>query len=118
MVSNNGTTKMSNMLPDITVTANARRRKRAWTLSINGQVATTIIAAQTIERRNGRRIQNEAAISTAISSTESTVRVRSRRVAGVGAVSVIACPSPVGAIPGGHAHNPEEQAVGQRLSGH
>ena len=59
-------------------TASARLRILCCSLIINGHVATTIIAAQTIASRNGRRTQNDAPMSINISSTASTVRVRSR----------------------------------------
>ena len=59
-------------------TASARLRILCCSLIINGHVATTIIAAQTIAEQNGRRTQNEAPMRIIISSTASTVRVRSR----------------------------------------
>jgi hypothetical protein len=48
-----------------------------------GQVGTTIMVAQTIAPRNGRRIQNDAAINPPMKSTASVVRVRSEEVDGI-----------------------------------
>ena len=73
-----GTTSTSSIAPVISATASPRRRTRRCTASSTGHVATTIIAAHTVDSRNGRRIQNDAAISIAINATASTVRVRSR----------------------------------------
>ena len=62
----------------MTMTASARLfQSRAWILSISGQVATTIMVAQTAAGRNGCRIQNEAAVSPTIRKTAKVVRVRS-----------------------------------------
>ena len=84
-----GTTNTRTIAPDMIVTARARLRSQACSLSIIGHVATTIIAAQMIESRNGRRIQNEAPMRITISSTASTVRVRSRWVLELGSLAVM-----------------------------
>ena len=63
----------------MTVTATQRRPPaRRCTLIMSGQVATTIMIAQMIAPRNGRRIQSEAAISPPITITVSRMRVSSR----------------------------------------
>src|ERR1700747_3640428 len=65
--SERGTTKTSRSTMVMTMTASARLfQSRAWILSISGQVATTIMVAQTAAGRNGCRIQNEAAASPTI----------------------------------------------------
>ena len=89
IASTSGTTNTRTIAPDMSVTAKARLRSQACSLSIIGHVATTIIAAQMIESRNGRKTQNEAPMRITISSTASTVRVRSRWVLGLGPLSVI-----------------------------
>ena len=73
----------------MTATASDRRRIMAWTLSMAGHVATTIITDHATDSRNGRNIQNTALISKSISSTDSTVSVRSRRKTGAWGGSVI-----------------------------
>ncbi len=60
IASTSGTTKTRIIAPVMIVTARARLRSRSCSLSIIGHVATTIIAAQMIDSRNGLRIQNEA----------------------------------------------------------
>src|SRR5690349_21066830 len=52
-----GATNTISIRPDITATASERRRVIAWTLSMAGHVATTIITDHATESRNGRRIQ-------------------------------------------------------------
>ena len=85
IISSTGAKNTTSMASDITATASARRRNRACTLSIKGQVATTIIIAQTNDNRNGRSTQNDARISITISSTANTERGTSRSITGVGA---------------------------------
>jgi hypothetical protein len=80
IASTSGTTNTRTIAPVMIVTAKARLRNRCCSLSIIGHVATTIIAAQMIASRNGRKIQNDAPMSMTISSTASTVCVRSRFV--------------------------------------
>lgn len=63
----------------ITVTASARLPWRVgWTRSVSGQVATTIIVAQTVASKNGRSTQKLPAINPPIASTARMVRERSR----------------------------------------
>ena len=58
MANENGTTNIANKRRVIPVTASHRRPCiQPWSLSRNGQVATTIIVAHTIAVRNGKRIQ-------------------------------------------------------------
>src|SRR5262245_36622755 len=64
IASENGTANTNRIDKVIRVTATHRRpHKKASTFSINGQAATAIIVAQSIAGRNGRRIQNDAAMS-------------------------------------------------------
>ena len=82
--SESGTTSTRSSPRVITVTARARLfHSRACTQSISCQVATTIMVAQTTAGRNGRKIQNDAAMSAAMNSTASVVRVRSRCKSGM-----------------------------------
>src|SRR5215216_1918318 len=68
----NGTMKTNSNARVITVTAKYRfPHSTAWARSINGQVATTIIVAQTSAGTNGRKIQNDAAMRPTMKSTES-----------------------------------------------
>src|SRR6185436_2449041 len=85
IASSNGTTNTSTITPDMMATAKPRRRNLFCSLSIMGHVATTIIIAQIVERRNGRSIQNEPPTSAIISKIASNVRVRSGRGTVVGA---------------------------------
>ena len=63
----------------ITATASRRRPPSAdSTRSIRGQVATTIIPAQTAASRNGCRTRKLATISPAMKSTASVARAGSR----------------------------------------
>ena len=63
----------------MTATAGARRPpRRDWIPARMGQVAMTIVAAQTTERRNGNITQMLAAASTPMASTPSVMRGRSR----------------------------------------
>ena len=63
------------------MTATARPRlpqSRAWTARSAGQVATTIMVAQTVASRKGRSTQKLAAIKPPIATTASRIRVRSQ----------------------------------------
>ena len=78
------------------MTASQRRpHSIACTRSMSGHVATTIMVAQITAGRNGRKIQNEVAMSPTMQSTASIVRVRSRRL-----VVMIVDPPPVVVYPG------------------
>ena len=79
IAADSGTTSTSSRTTDITVTASQRRPPaQRCTLISSGQVATTIMIAQMIAPRNGRRIHSEAAISPPITITVSRMRVSSR----------------------------------------
>ena len=88
IASTSGTTNTRTIAPDMIVTASARLRILCCSLSIIGHVATTIIAAQMIASRNGRRTQNEPPMRIAISSTARKVRAKSRCVLLPGPLSV------------------------------
>src|SRR5437667_10099244 len=76
-----GTIRPSSNTIVITATANPRRPHSAdWTRSIRGQVATTIMVAQTNAGRNGRKTQKVATIIPAMNSTASVGRARSREI--------------------------------------
>src|SRR5262245_52923530 len=66
IISITGAMNTTSIASDIAATATARRRTQPCSLSIIGQVAITIIIAQIVDSRNGRRIQNDASSSTAI----------------------------------------------------
>jgi hypothetical protein len=75
-----GMTKTSSMATVISRTASQRRRPKVASIRImTGQVAMTIIAAQTIGTRNALTIQSEATISATMNSTPSVSCMRSRR---------------------------------------
>ena len=75
-----GTIRIASRPSVITATAGARRPPNALsTRRIIGQVATTIIVAQTKAARNGDRIQSEPAINAPMNSTDSVVRASSGR---------------------------------------
>ena len=79
--SQNGTTNTSSIAIVIVTTATQRRRPKACSiLSITGQVAMTIIAAQMMGTMKGRMIQNEATISVTMNSTPKVTCARSRRI--------------------------------------
>src|SRR5688572_8203949 len=79
IAADSGTMSSSTRMSDIAVTAAQRRPPTRRCSARNcGQVATTIIVAQMIAPRNGRRIHNEAAISPPITITVSRMRVSSR----------------------------------------
>ena len=76
--SDKGTMMTSRSRTVITVTASQRLpRRRAWSPSRAGHVVTTIMVAQRMATRKGRRIQKLAAMSVPIKSTASVVRVTS-----------------------------------------
>ena len=76
----NGATKTSSSATIIAVTASQRLpQSRACAATISGQVDTTIIVAQMVAARNGRRIQNVAKIIPPRNSTARTMRARSSR---------------------------------------
>ena len=78
----------------MTVTASQRRPpSRAWRAIIIGQVATTIMAAQTVAPMNGSNIHRLATIMSAMNTTPSVMRVRSRDA---GALSDVIAPLPSG----------------------
>jgi hypothetical protein len=56
IISNTGAMNTTSIASDIRVTASARPRSHACSLSISGQVAMTIIMAQIVDSRNGRRM--------------------------------------------------------------
>mgnify|MGYP003694131281 CR=1 FL=1 len=75
----NGTTKTSSSAAVMMVVASQRLpQRRDWSARRIGHVVTTIIAAQMVAARNGRRIQTDAAMSPPMIRTAKTVRVRSR----------------------------------------
>ena len=79
MASARGTTKTSSRITVIAATASALRcHRRAWSQSMAGHVATTIIVAHIAAARNGRRIQSEATISAPRKIAPRSVRVSSR----------------------------------------
>ena len=78
MASDNGSTSTSSSAPVIAATASFRLpHSHACSRRITGHVATTIINAQTIAPRNGRRIQIVSAISTTMMRTPSVAPGRS-----------------------------------------
>ena len=78
-----GTTSTSSIADVITVTASQRRPpSRAWTASIMGHVATTIIVAQIPAAMNGHTTHRLAAITSPMARTESVMRPRSRAEGG------------------------------------
>ncbi len=84
-----GTIRTQSKTSVINVTASARLPpNRPWTEIISGQVATTMVVAQTIAPRNGRKIQIEDPIRVTMKSTASTFRVMSRWISAIPTTSV------------------------------
>ena len=74
-----GATTIMSIVTVITATARPRLpQSRAWTARSAGQVATTIMVAQTVASRKGRSTQKLAAIKPPIATTASRIRVRSQ----------------------------------------
>src|SRR5262245_36266987 len=73
-----GTMRTSSRAMVMAATASERRfQSRRWIWRMSGQLATTIVVAQTTAGRNGRRTQNDAAMSPAMKSTARVTRARS-----------------------------------------
>ena len=80
VASDSGRTSTSSHAVVMAATASFRRpQSHACSCRIMGHVATTIIAAQMIAPRKGRRIQTVDAISVTMSSTPRVARGRSGR---------------------------------------
>ena len=78
--SDNGRTSTSSHTVVMTATANLRlSQSHPWTCRIMGHVATTIMEAQMIAPRKGRRIQTVDASSVTMSNTPRVARGRSGR---------------------------------------
>src|SRR5664279_5617440 len=78
MATQNGSTNTSSIATVITMIVGVRRPPSLrCSDNIGDQVATTIIVAHMSATRNGRMIQNDAAMSPHIDSTASVVRVTS-----------------------------------------
>ena len=80
IAADNGTTKISSSAAVRTVVAIQRLpQKTACSMRRIGQVVTTIIVAQIVAARNGRRIQSDATMRPPMMRVARTVRVRSPR---------------------------------------
>ena len=84
MAHQSGETSRNSIARLITATAGALRPRMTRCSEIShGQVATTIIAAQTVAARKGRKTQSDSAISAARKSTARVFRVRSWCMSGI-----------------------------------